>query len=872
MRFFRSVRALAAVSVAAALVMALTIASVVASVDNKGTEFLMGYLPNYQSNAANLQVHLTGDTATTVTLEYPVGTVVGTYAVTPGTVTVASVPVAANQWAANAVASRIVRASAPDEFVAYMANIQGLTSDAALALPVDTMNTEYILADYNGLGSSFQPHFVVYAAYDNTTVTITPTAALAGGHAAGTPFNVVLNAGEGYFNQGSGSSVTLTGSRISADRPVGVTNGGQCLNIPTGYGACDHVFEVAQPVQSWGLTIGVAGLPLRDTSFYRILASENGTDVNLDGAPLASLNAGQFHEVALGGDHVFDADKPIYVVQYMPGQGYPGSYGTGDPAMGNMIPFAQYLPAYTFSTVGGGQFARNFVSIIAANADVGSLTLDGLAVPAASFSPIGTSGYSAARIELTEGTHSTASASPHGITVEGYNNYDSYIYPGGALFKFINPVGDANAPIVTLAPPAGDPPAVSGIAEDNRPSEDANNDGILDPGEDLNSNGLIDEDTGIYFVELGPGADNLVLTVAPFIPGDGTVNFVVSLADPGLPGSGTVVVTDGAGNETEVPVVIEVITNEAPTVAADEAVTTTPEGTDASNTGTVADPDGDPVTLSASAGTVTNNGDGTWSWTGPALDGPGGYTVAIDADDGNGGTATTTFDVVITNVAPSVDAGANVTVLKNELVTLQGTFIDPAGTVDEAYLWSWTITGDAGSASYGGTLPTSASFATSGTYSLVLSVTDKDGGVGSDTVGVTVVNQAPSCTDAVASISEIWPANHKMVDVSVLGVTDADGDTISIVVDSIFQDEPTNTTGDGNTEVDGQIDGSIAWVRAERSGTKKVPGDGRAYHIGFTASDGEDSCSGTVSVRVPHDQGKKSVFVDGGALYDATAS
>jgi hypothetical protein len=56
-------------------------------------------------------------------------------------------------------------------------------------------------------------------------------------------------------------------------------------------------------------------------------------------------------------------------------------------------------------------------------------------------------------------------------------------------------------------------------------------------------------------------------------------------------------------------------------------------------------------------------------------------------------------------------------------------------------------------------------------------------------------------------------------------------------------------------------------VRAERAGG----GNGRVYHIFFTASDGNGgSCSGIVNVGVPHDLGRGRVPVDGGALYDST--
>lgn len=131
-------------------------------------------------------------------------------------------------------------------------------------------------------------------------------------------------------------------------------------------------------------------------------------------------------------------------------------------------------------------------------------------------------------------------------------------------------------------------------------------------------------------------------------------------------------------------------------------------------------------------------------------------------------------------------------------------------------------------------------------------------------------NRPPDCTQAAASSSRLWPPNHKLKDIQVLGVTDPDGDPVTIVIDSIFQDEPVDGEGDGNTSPDATgVGSSTARVRAERSGQ----GDGRFYHIGFTASDpGGASCTGEVLVAVPKSKGRKwwSNPVDGGALYDST--
>jgi hypothetical protein len=133
------------------------------------------------------------------------------------------------------------------------------------------------------------------------------------------------------------------------------------------------------------------------------------------------------------------------------------------------------------------------------------------------------------------------------------------------------------------------------------------------------------------------------------------------------------------------------------------------------------------------------------------------------------------------------------------------------------------------------------------------------------------LNEPPDCSAAAPSIASIWPPNHKFVAIDVLGVTDPDGDPITITIDSIRQDEPTDTVGDGSFAPDGiGVGSSTAEVRAERSGSEQVPGDGRVYHVGFSAEDGQGAaCTGVVLVSVPHSQNGDAA-VDGGALYDAT--
>jgi CSLREA domain-containing protein len=135
-------------------------------------------------------------------------------------------------------------------------------------------------------------------------------------------------------------------------------------------------------------------------------------------------------------------------------------------------------------------------------------------------------------------------------------------------------------------------------------------------------------------------------------------------------------------------------------------------------------------------------------------------------------------------------------------------------------------------------------------------------------IGAYELVEAPDCSHATASPNLLWPPNHKFVPIQITGVTNPGGGPVTITVTSIFQDEPVHSPGSGNTGPDGTgVGSSTASVRAERDGG----GDGRVYHISFTATNASGgSCTGAVTVGVPHDQGPHGGPVDEGPLYDST--
>jgi hypothetical protein len=124
-------------------------------------------------------------------------------------------------------------------------------------------------------------------------------------------------------------------------------------------------------------------------------------------------------------------------------------------------------------------------------------------------------------------------------------------------------------------------------------------------------------------------------------------------------------------------------------------------------------------------------------------------------------------------------------------------------------------------------------------------------------------NKPPVCSAAYPSTVAMWPPDKAFHPINVMGITDPDSDDVTISITSIFQDERVGNKADGRG-----IATPTAEIRAERDGN----GNGRVYHIFFTASDGHGgSCSGKVRVAaMTHDQGGDMDVIDGGATYDST--
>ena len=202
-------------------------------------------------------------------------------------------------------------------------------------------------------------------------------------------------------------------------------------------------------------------------------------------------------------------------------------------------------------------------------------------------------------------------------------------------------------------------------------------------------------------------------------------------------------------------------TNQPPVVGADHPAVAVNEGTPAGNTGTFSDPDGNPVALIASSGTVTKSGtsSGTWSWSAAAADegAPANQTVTITANDGNGGTSTVSFPVTVAGVAPIASiTGPGSTAPEGTVVHVTGSAVSPSA-IDNAFgfTYGWSVTKNGVAYKSGTGAHWQFTPDDEGTFVVNMRATD-DGGM-SDTASVTVTGTNVRPTAVITSVSGTVP-------------------------------------------------------------------------------------------------------------------
>lgn len=341
--------------------------------------------------------------------------------------------------------------------------VQVFSNDASLLFPSHVLDTDYtaitgdsimLTTDQDPGGANAGAFVSVVATEDGTTVDLFAAWGLYPGASSG----VVLDRGQVFTavsvgtNPGATGDGNLSGTRVVADKPVGVFSGNVATIEPNPGQCCaDHLEQQMLPLVAWGDSYAVVPPPsplggsVDNPAGYRITGSFDGTPLTYSpsappGAP-ATIDAGQtirFQTAAPFTVTSGDPDRPFAVTQFLLSNQIISPFGqAGDPAMISVPAVAQFQSTYIFLVPDG--YASNFVTVIRQQGT--SVSRDGVSVDAANWRPLGTLDgvdYEYAALSVPTGSHLIESDEPCGIISVGYDTDVSYGYPGGSGLRIIS--------------------------------------------------------------------------------------------------------------------------------------------------------------------------------------------------------------------------------------------------------------------------------------------------------------------------------------------------------------------------------------------------------------------------------------------------
>lgn len=429
--------------------------------NSEGTEFWMCFMNNFRDQADNtraraqglkLQLFITSSYDAKVTIEIDGIGYKNTIDVRANTVIPIQLPGRAELSQTETPERLAVHITADTAIAVYGLNSRYQTTDTFMGLPITALGTVYRVMGYTKLASDLLSHFSIVATQDGTTVTITPTTATSSGRPKDRPFTVQLRKGDVYTVSALWQSIgpcDLTGTLISANKPLAVFSGHQCAYVPPKVKSCNHLIEQLPPVSAMGKHYYLGQLKERSKYTFRVVASEDQTRVFKNSKLVAVLRAGEHYEELNVSDHIqVTADKPILVAQFA--QGFENGDNVGDPMMILVSPTQQFMNSYRFATPINGEW-HHYINVVAPTESIKDVRLNGRRIESSLFTRLGDSRYSIAQVQIPYGTHVIRSEQPFGLYSYGFgygkDAYDAYGNMAGQSFIELAEIPDSLAPM-----------------------------------------------------------------------------------------------------------------------------------------------------------------------------------------------------------------------------------------------------------------------------------------------------------------------------------------------------------------------------------------------------------------------------------------
>lgn len=347
--------------------------------------------------------------------------------------------------------------SSSGKVAVYAFNERFRSADGTVVLPLGALGKDYLVTShfevltvnvgYNG-NINNESSLLVVATEDNTEVEITTSVESISGNAADTPFTLTLNRGQSYQLKARGD---LTGSRVrvigdNADecKKIAVFGGNKWTSVGNCGGANDNLFQQAYPVNTWGTSFVHVALSGRSSGeLVKVLASEDGTLVEVNGVGRGGIDAGEFLSLEFGINETakISTSKPASVTVFAKSQecNQPNApnYQNGDPFMITYSPVEQLLKEIRFNALSLPSIVSHYVNIVVKTGTENLTLLDGQ-FPGSFFPVPGDPTFSYARINISQGVHQLTNREGFTAYVYGFGFLESYGFAVGAALDNLN--------------------------------------------------------------------------------------------------------------------------------------------------------------------------------------------------------------------------------------------------------------------------------------------------------------------------------------------------------------------------------------------------------------------------------------------------
>ncbi|MGE3800264.1 MAG: choice-of-anchor D domain-containing protein [Candidatus Kapaibacterium sp.] len=351
--------------------------------DAEGTHFIVGFMQNEENtsvcailsrrDSAVQRISIASRKTAVVNITYPNGTL-RTVHLAPFEVNSLDLIGEQYECLGEGICKKSFEITSDEPISVYCFSSKTHTSDGYLALPVTAWGTEYISANYNLDHYPVDPsdidncmitprpgEFAVIAAEDSTVVTIYPKTKTLTNSLPNQPTSKKLMKGEIWQVQDGGNvrgATDLTGSRIVADKPVGLLSGHVRTGIPWSLDSKDHLIEMLPPIKSLGTQYIVVPFSGRNGGdIVRMISGSNEqtkvTITSNNGTQSYLLTQkGDFKEITVSQVSTIESDKPILVAHYSQSQGVdPRGVSRFDPYMVITTPVEQFAYTGVFQTM-----------------------------------------------------------------------------------------------------------------------------------------------------------------------------------------------------------------------------------------------------------------------------------------------------------------------------------------------------------------------------------------------------------------------------------------------------------------------------------------------------------------------------------------